>query len=218
MGGNGSYEYQWSPGGETTSSITIPNPVNGTHYVVSITDNVGCFTTAELTINVYTTFPVDVTAPVTEQCISEGPITASVTASGGIPGYSYDWQLNNNSISTDDQIDVSETGEYFCIVTDDEGCIGADSILLTLDETPEVYVDAVGGILALCENQSTQLTGVATMGESPYNYQWDTPDGPEDGKTITAYNPGIFSVTVIDNNGCTNSAELAIEAQPEPNA
>jgi gliding motility-associated-like protein len=216
MGGSPPYEYQWSPGGETTSSIMIPNPVNGTHYVVSVTDQVGCFSTAELTLNVYTTFPVDITAPVAEQCISEGPITATVMASGGIGGYMYDWTLLGSSISTDDQIDASVTGQYFVNVTDDEGCIGKDSIILTLDETPDVYVDAIGGILALCEGQSTQLTGVATLGESPYNYQWDTPDGPEDGKTITASNPGTFTVTVIDNNGCTNSSSLDIDAQPSP--
>jgi gliding motility-associated-like protein len=128
----------------------------------------------------------------------------------------YDWTLLGSSISTDVQIDVSLSGEYFVDVVDEEGCKGKDSILLTLNETPEVYIDAVGGVLALCENQSTQLTGVASLGEPAYYYSWDTPDGPEDGKTITAFNPGVFTVTVTDNNGCTNSSEIAIEAQPEP--
>jgi gliding motility-associated-like protein len=68
----------------------------------------------------------------------------------------------------------------------------------------------------LCEGQSTQLTGVATMGTSPYTCEWDTPEGPESGKTITVFTPGIYTVTVEDKNGCTNTADQEIEAQPEP--
>src|SRR5690606_30497811 len=53
-GGSGDYEYQWAPGCESTPSITVPNPVNGTVYTVSVTDDVGCFTTAQMAIQVYT--------------------------------------------------------------------------------------------------------------------------------------------------------------------
>ena len=63
---------------------------------------------------------------------------------------------------------------------------------------------------------STELAGVATGGESPYIYEWDTPEGPESGKNIFAFTPGTYTITVEDANGCTNTAELEIEAQPEP--
>ena len=68
-GGNGTYYYQWAPNGESTPSITVPNPVNGTNYIVSVTDDVGCFGTAQMSITVYSTFPVDIIAPITEQCL-----------------------------------------------------------------------------------------------------------------------------------------------------
>jgi hypothetical protein len=139
-GGTGNYEYLWGPNGlgATTPTITIANPVNGTQYVVSVTDEVGCFATATITINVYTTFPVDIMAPVTVQCAENGPLDASVTASGGMGGYTYDWIFMGNTISMTDQIQVSESGLYHVEVTDEEGCVGKDSVQLTLNPTPDV--------------------------------------------------------------------------------
>jgi gliding motility-associated-like protein len=215
-GGTGAYEYSWSPFGETTPTVMVNNPVNGTTYIVSVTDNAGCFSTASVTISVYTTFPVDIDAPIVEQCAELGPISLGGDATGGYPPYSWEWSFPGGTMSSAQDINTTESGEHLLIVTDDHGCIGKDSVVITLNPTPEVYIDAVGGILALCEGQSTQLTGVASMGQSPYYYEWDTPDGPFSGKTITAYTPGIYTVTVEDANGCSNEYELAIEAQEEP--
>ncbi|MDZ4748703.1 MAG: gliding motility-associated C-terminal domain-containing protein [Saprospiraceae bacterium] len=215
-GGNGVYYYQWSPGGESTPSITVPNPVNGTNYIVSVTDDVGCFGTAQMAIIVYSTFPVDIIAPITEQCLVDGPLSLEAIASGGFEPYSYEWTFPSTNMSTNQAITTDETGEHLVVVTDVEGCIGKDSIDMTFNESPEVYIDAVNGALAICEGESTELAGVATGGESPYIYEWDTPEGPESGKNIFAFTPGTFTITVEDANGCTNTAEIEILAQPEP--
>lgn len=215
-GGSGNYEYLWAPGGESTSSIMVSNPVNGTQYTVTVTDDVGCFGTASMAITVYTTFPVDIVAPVVEQCAQDGPLSLEATATGGIDPYDFEWMFPDGSGSTNDQITSDQSGQHIVTVTDDEGCIGKDSIILTFNETPEVYVDAVNGALAICEGESTELAGVASLGETPYTYEWDTPSGPESGKNIFADVPGNYVVTVEDANGCTNSAEIDIEAQPTP--
>jgi gliding motility-associated-like protein len=216
MGGSGVYEYLWAPGSESTASITIPNPVNGTQYTVSITDNVGCFGTATVILDVYSTFPVDIIAPVVEQCIQVGPLSLEATATGGIDPYSFEWMFPDGSPSMSAQIMTDQSGPHIVTVTDNEGCSGKDSVIITFNETPEVYVDAVNGALAICEGESTELAGVASLGEPPYLYVWDTPGGQEDGKNIQATIPGFYTVTVTDDNGCTNSAELEIESQPTP--
>ena len=216
IGGSGNYEYQWSPGGANTPSITVPNPVNGTQYIVSVTDEVGCFGTASMVISVYSTFPVDINAPIIEQCIQDGPLTIDATATGGMDPYDYVWLLPDMSNVNGQSVTSDLSGLFLVEVTDDEGCIGKDSVILTLNESPEVTVQAVDGALAICEGESTTLAGQATGGESPYIYEWNTPEGLETGKTIDAFTPGLYTVTVEDNNGCTNSAEIEIEAQPEP--
>lgn len=215
-GGSGNYEFLWSPGGETTPSIMVSNPVNGTLYRVTVNDEVGCFGTASMAISVYTTFPVEIDAPITEQCIQEGNISLEASAMGGIDPYNFEWTLPDQTNQTTELIITDQSGEHLVIVTDSEGCVGKDSVEIEFFPTPEVYIDAVDGALAICEGQSTELAGVASMGSSPYIYEWDTPEGPESGKNIEAFTPGIYIVTVEDAHGCTNSAEIEIEAQPEP--
>jgi len=215
-GGSGNYEFQWAPGGETTSSIMVPNPINGTVYRVTVTDEVGCFGTAQMAISVYSTFPVDIIAPVTEQCAQEGPINLEATASGGMGDYEFEWTFPDMSNSSSPDIVTDQTGQHLVIVTDEEGCVGKDSIPIIFNEEPEVYIDAVDGTLAICDGQSTELAAVASGGEPPYIFEWDTPEGPESGKNIEAFTPGTYVVTVEDNNGCTNEFEIEIEDQPEP--
>lgn len=216
-GGTGNYEYLWSPGGESTASIMVANPINGTQYTVTVNDEVGCFNTAVVTISVYSTFPVDILAPVIEQCLQDGPITIEGEVSGGIAPYDFVWSLPPDGTPFPGESVTSDiSGQYLLEVTDSEGCVGLDSVVLTLNEEPHLSVEAFNGVLAICENQSIFLSGVATEGESPYLYFWDTPDGPEDGKTIEAFTPGFYYVTVEDNNGCTNIADIEIDAYPEP--
>ena len=214
-GGSGNYEYLWSPGGENTASISIANPVNGTTYQVTVNDEIGCFGTAVMSISVYTTFPVDIDAPIVEQCIQLGPIDLDASASGGMDPYAYEWTYPGGTVNGD-HITSDQSGLHLVIVTDDEGCSGRDSVMLTLNETPEVSIDAVNGETAICPGSSTQLTGVGSGGETPYIYEWNTPEGPESGKTIIAPTPGFYTVTIIDANECTNTFEIEILAQEQP--
>ncbi len=215
MGGSGNYEYAWSSG-ESTQSIMVANPVNGTTYTLTVNDDVGCFATASVTIDVYSTFPVDIVAPVLEQCIQNGPISLDVNATGNFPPFTYDWTLPGGGSAMGDHITSDVSGQHLVIVTDAEGCVGKDSVTITLDETPAVVIDAVNGITAICDGSSTQLTGQGSMGETPYVYEWETPEGPESGKTITATVPGIYTITIEDNNGCSSTADIEILLQPSP--
>ncbi|MEO6130930.1 MAG: hypothetical protein ABIQ02_03705, partial [Saprospiraceae bacterium] len=216
MGGSGNYDYLWSPGGESTSSISVSNPVNGTTYIVSVSDDVGCFTTASVTIQVYTTFPVDILSPVTEQCFSDGPINLDVNATGPFPPFTYEWTVPGGGTFITQNIMSDLTGQHLVVVTDDEGCIGKDSVSIILDQSPVVTIQGVIGQPAICDGNSTPLTAVGSMGETPYIYDWDTPEGPETGKNILATSPGIYTVTIEDNNGCTSTGQIEVLLQPSP--
>ncbi|MGB4849938.1 MAG: gliding motility-associated C-terminal domain-containing protein, partial [Saprospiraceae bacterium] len=215
IGGSGNYDYIWSSG-EITPTITVDNPVNGTTWTVTVSDDVGCVGTASITIQVYTTFPVDILSPVTEQCIQNGPINLDVNATGTFPPFSYEWTVPGGGTLNTQSIMSDLTGKHLVIVTDDEGCIGKDSVTITLDESPAVTIQAVTGVTAICEGNSTQLSAVGSMGETPYIYDWDTPEGPETGKTILAMTPGTYVVTIEDNNGCSSTATIDILLQPSP--
>ena len=60
----------------------------------------------------------------------------SAVVSGGVQGYSYDWQLNNQTVSTSANFTASQTGYYVLTITDANGC----------QETETNYVDISVGI------------------------------------------------------------------------
>lgn len=213
-GGSGAYDYIWS-NSEITPTISIGNPTAGTTYTVTVSDDVGCLGTASFTPQVYTTFPVDILAPVTEQCLSDGPITLETDVNGDFPPFVYEWTTPGGPFTTPD-IMSSATGQHLVIVTDAEGCVGKDSLTIILDESPAVTIQSVNGIPAICAGNTTPLTAVGSEGETPYIYDWDTPEGPDSGKDIMASSPGPYTVTIEDNNGCTSTAQIEVELQPSP--
>lgn len=215
-GGSGIYSYEWNPGGSTGSSIMISNPSNGATYTVTVTDNIGCSATGQISLSVYSNFPVNINESALEQCIQDGPIDLDAVVSGGFPGYTYMWTTPGGS-GSGQSIQTTQSGQHLVVVTDSEGCSGRDSVILTFHETPAVDINAIGGVLAICENESTELVAVPSMGSAPYSFEWDTPDGFETGRNITAWTPGLYTVTVTDDNGCTNSHSLQVDAQPQPN-
>lgn len=87
-GGSGVYTYSWAPTGG--SAATASNLAPGT-YTVTVTDNTNCTGTATVTI----TGPTQVTATIPNHtnvtCAGGTNGSATATAGGGTPGYTYSW-------------------------------------------------------------------------------------------------------------------------------
>ncbi|WP_052599652.1 fibronectin type III domain-containing protein [Aureispira sp. CCB-QB1] len=109
-GGVPSYSYLWS-NGQTNNSLV--NAAAGTH-TVTVTDAFGC----EMIDSVVLTEPTAITATIDDH--TDG--TATVSASGGAAGYTYQWSPN-----TGNQTGATVTGlvagdAYYVVVTDANGC------------------------------------------------------------------------------------------------
>ncbi len=79
---------------------------------------------------------------------------------------------------------------------------GSDSIItmnVIVAPIPEITIT---GVLAICDNSLTILT--ASGGSK---FLWSTGDTT---KTITISSPGLYTVTVTDTNGCSNTAQQNI--------
>lgn len=122
------FSFSWS-GGETSSTVSNLLPGN---YVVSITDSIGCNGSASFSIS---------PAP-SEINIGFSAFEASCTACdgsvwtqayGGVPGYSYTWSTGDNT----NTISNLCGGDYYITVTDANGCIKEDTIVLNT-ESPGV--------------------------------------------------------------------------------
>jgi type IX secretion system substrate protein/SprB-like repeat protein len=112
-GGVGPYTYSW----EGDPQMLCPGTYN-----VTVTDANGCSKLDDYTVfeNTEMTYTLDTLINEMET-MGDGAI--SITANGGTPGYTYNWLLNNISVSTmEDPTDLSG-GIYICEISDAFGCM-----------------------------------------------------------------------------------------------
>jgi hypothetical protein len=89
------------------------------------------------------------------------------------------------------------------------GCVDFDTILVTVNPPPPGEI-IVNGPASFCIGDSATLT--ATFVGS---YNW-TPSG-DTSQSITVFNPGQYTVSTVDSNGCVNSDEQIINVFNLPN-
>jgi gliding motility-associated-like protein len=167
--------------------------------------------TTEITLNQ----PSEMTISVSEteiNCYGIGDGTITADASGGtpIPGippeYEYVWSNTFN-----EQIDVSTVinlvpGIYTVTATDNNGCpITSESVYITEPSNPlTITVDSID---ESCELNDGQATAFVLGGTLPYTYDWNNVSGLNQ---IVGLSPGLYTVEIIDANGCTISSSTFV--------
>ncbi|MBN4049787.1 hypothetical protein JYT36_01010, partial [Bacteroidales bacterium AH-315-N07] len=164
----------------------------------TVTDANGCMdTTSQLVI--VNGQPTAAITGTTVICIGS---SASLNASGGI---SYSW----DNASTSASITVSPTANttYTVTVTDASGCIDTASQQVTVNGQPTA---AIAGAFTICSGTSTTLTGTGGV-----SYTWD--DGSTTGSiTVSPTTNTTYTVTVIDGNGCKDTASQLVTVGGNP--
>ncbi|MFK7808687.1 MAG: LamG-like jellyroll fold domain-containing protein, partial [Saprospiraceae bacterium] len=181
-------------------------------YDVLITDLNGC----NISITVTVTEPPELildTIPTEVSCFggSDGELDLVVT--GGTTPYTYSW---SNSATTQDLTGLSQ-GVYSVTVTDDNGC--TKTIESTIIQPPLLTANAVvnssgyGGQDVSCPGATDgSVRAEANFGRPPYSYLWDTGDNTI---VVNGLGAGTYTVTVTDDNGCTEDASVTL-VDPTP--
>jgi gliding motility-associated-like protein len=142
---------------------------------------------------------------------SDGPNPATgVVFSSSCPPYTYSW---SNGASTEDLTNVG-TGSYTLTVTDGNGCT-ASSGPHNVVETGGVTATIASVTNVLCSGDLSGAVDInATGGLTPYVYTWSNGATTQD---ISGVGAGVYTVTVVDNNGagCTSIVSATIT---EPSA
>jgi len=188
---SGGGSYLWSTT-EMTESISVSTA--GT-YSVTVTNAENCTDVAEVDVVVN---PLPTASIAGELTICEGDNT-TLTASGGT---SYLWSPGGETTAS---IDVTAAGNYSVVVTDDNGCEDNASVDVTVNPLPIV---SAGDDVAICPGGTATLT--ATGGGS---YLW-SPGGATTA-SIDVTEAGVYTVTVLDDNLCSASADVEVTINPD---
>lgn len=193
---NPAFTYLWDdPAAQTTAQAT---GLAGGTYSVHVTDNYGCDTTATVTI----TEPDALgTAGITGNdptCSGDSNGSATVQASGGTPGYTYQWSSNANNQTTATASNLP-AGVFNVVVTDANGCQAQASITLTAPPpvTLTAQVDDT-----VCVNVPVTLAAQSGGGTGTHTITWA---GIGTGNNVQYSFPAseVVHVTVVDENGCS---------------
>jgi gliding motility-associated-like protein len=199
-GGTPGYTYNWNStppqSGPTASNLPAGS------YIVTITDNNGCSTTAQATVNNQGAPTVTVTGTDAHCGNSDGGATTTVT--GGTAPYTYSW--DSNPVQTGPDLINVPGGTYSVTVTDNNGCAAVGTV--TINDTPAPTV-TVTGTDATCGNNDGSAIATAAGGTAPYTYTWNS-NPVQTGPNLTNVFGGNYTVTVTDDNGCTATASVII--------
>ncbi len=193
------YTYLWSPGGETTTTIT---GLSAGIYSVITHDATGCSASSAIAV-LNDSIPVSYSASGNPTIITVGDSTL-LTATCNVPA-TYSWApatsvTNPNSAST--YAHPSYATEYTVTITTACGTY-TDSVLITLN----CFTYSLS-TTPTCSSNSGTATASALGGTPPYTYSW-TPGG---GTTaiITGLSAGNYSVTIQDASGCSSSDTISV--------
>ncbi|MCB9169129.1 MAG: PKD domain-containing protein [Flavobacteriales bacterium] len=193
---NAGFSYAWNdPAGQTTPTATgLP----AGNYAVQVTDAFGCGTSLPVTVTEPPVMQLNGPTATNPTCAGSTNGSATVTASGGTPGYSYQWSANSGG-QTLPTATALAVGTYVVVVTDANGCMVQGST--TLNAPPPVTLSAQVPA-TVCVNTPVQLTAQAGGGQGSYTIQWN---GIGYGSPITYSfpSPQTVTVSVTDAAGCS---------------
>ena len=209
---SGGVSYLWTPS-NTLTDDTIENPMafptDTTEYIVNATDINGCASSDTVSV-IVNPLPSAFAGSDVAICIGD---TTTLTATGGL---NYSWSPTDslsNSLNDMTQAFPIITTEYIATVTDTNGCVRSDSIVVTVNELP--IGDAVADV-TICNGDSTQLN--ATGGDT---YVWapitDLSDPNIADPWATSTVTTNYVVLITDLNGCTDTDTVIVTVNTLPN-
>ena len=185
-------EVTWSTG-ETTEAITVSEPGM---ISVDVVQDGGCAGSDTVNISASNGPEAVITGPGT---ICTG---SSITLSGTNSSASdFLWSTGDTTSS----VTVNQGGSYALTVTDANGC--QDDAGIDIIES-DVLRPAIAGITAICDGESTELS-IGAFDQIEWSTGETTP-------TITVSEPGMISVMVSQEGGCTGTDSVTVSVGPTP--
>ncbi len=196
------YTYNWSSGG-TTNTIS---GVGAGVYTVTVTDLNNCQKIDSFTISQPDSIS-SLLVPVSASCSGYTDGSIDLTVSGGVGPYNFFW----STFEFTEDIGNLPGGRYVVLITDANGCLKIDSVIVDVPDPLEIIAIPKG---AGCGTDANGEIGVSVFGGTPpYSFAWNTGDTTQN---LTNLPAGQYSVTVTDTNSCFVSRTITVSSLPKP--
>lgn len=189
--------------GQGTPNVAVEWTLPGVATLtVSETNGFGCtvLNQRQVTVNALPQAALTVSGPTT---FCQG---GDVTISAPLGFSNYVWNTGETARS----IVVRTTGNYWCVVTDANGCSNRSDTVRVNVFPSALPIVTISGPLTFCEGGSVRLTAPAGFNA----YLWSNGATTQ---TIKVTESGSYTVSVSDNNGCTGtSTEVDVTVYDAP--
>ena len=204
----GNYSYLWNDSQNQTTQIAIP--VSPGSYAVTVTDNLStCTVTSGVSVGSGVGLQGFIDSSATVSCFGRCDGVARARGILGSGNFSYSWSNGSNTRL----ISGLCAGTYTCTITDvPTSCSVSTSVIIS--QPPLLFaqfLDTINPTCAALNNGSAKAN--AGGGSGPYQYIWNDPNTQDSSHAVNLF-AGIYSVTVIDQKGCTATATVPILAPP----
>lgn len=190
-GGTAPFTYAWTNGDTGSSADSLA----AGSISVTVTDANGCVETTSATISEPGAFVF--TPTVTDaRCSGINDGSVAIGISGGTAPYSVSWSNGDTGLTAD-----SLSGGYVTYtVTDDNGCVVADSANVNQPSSIVSNLSASTDVRCNGDANGTATATAASGGTAPYSYTWSN---GETGLSADSLIAGNTTLTITDANGCT---------------
>jgi gliding motility-associated-like protein len=200
-GGTTPYKYYWADTlnlfNNNRESI---NNLEAKDYLFRVVDYFGC--DRSVIIPVYEPTPLSAIFNTSNiKCYGNSDGAIKVLASGGVPPYDFRW----NDTVTGGTLTAIEAGNYAVTITDFNNCkLVADT---TLYQPKRLSVNLYPKSVSCMELQDAYIETGVGGGTPEYTFKWNTGQTTQN---ISGLEAGFYSLTVRDQNNCTDSASAEI--------
>jgi hypothetical protein len=185
-------------GGISYQSGASFNDLYAGNYNIIVKDAANCTGTAKFTI-LQPTYPVSIYFGIlNSSCYAASNGQIEIYAIGGTSPYLY--SLDGNTFNSSNVFtNLAGNVTYTTYVKDANNCL--TTTIQTISEPAILNVQSIVNNVSCTGGNNGIINLNVTGGVSPYNYQWSN---GTTSSSNTNLNPGVYSVTVLDYNGCSS--------------
>ena len=202
--------FSWTGPGGFTSTQQNPIVSQAGTYILTVTSNGGCFSTAEAEVLIDISAPDASALGDTISCLVP---TVQLFGASSTPGVTYGWVGPGGFVSNDQNPIVSAAGMYILSVTGPNGCIAMANAVVEADTMPP-NAQANAGDVNCQTNEIALLGSSSTAGTT---FHWSGPGGfVSDQQNAVTGIQGNYVLTVTAPNGCVATDTVNVQSDITP--